>query len=319
MSKNIYVLSEGKLSVDEDAFRFDSKGELTRFPPHETESIELYGGGSLTSGVFSLSSKNNIPIHFFGYYGNYEGTYWPKELHFSGDLSIRQSALFLDFSKRIELCNILVNGIRINMKETIAHYKSTCEELFNNEVQRNTIQDLMMEEGRLWKKYYSEIDNIVFEPFRLEQRIKHPTLNYGNSLISFLNSLLYAEIVTQCRHVSLNPSISFYHSPTRSRFSLALDISEIFKPAFVSRIFVSLCNRSIIQANKKYFDDDNVVLLNKDGKQIVIKEWEKYMSNTLWSQKLSRNVSHREQIRFELFKLIKHYNGIENYSPFVMR
>ncbi|EQB66593.1 MAG: hypothetical protein AMDU2_EPLC00006G0150 [Thermoplasmatales archaeon E-plasma] len=34
MSKNIYVLSEGKLSVDEDAFRFDSKGELTPFSPH---------------------------------------------------------------------------------------------------------------------------------------------------------------------------------------------------------------------------------------------------------------------------------------------
>ena len=185
MTKTIYVLSEGRLSVDENVYRFDSNGELIRFPPYETESIEIYGGGSLTSGVFSLSSKNNIPIHFFGYYGNYEGTYWPKEVHFSGDLSIRQSALFLDFNKRIELCNILVNGIRTNMKATLVHYKSTYDELFNNEVQKKSVQDLMMEEGRLWKKYYSEIDTIVFEPFRLEQRIKHPTLNHGNSLISF--------------------------------------------------------------------------------------------------------------------------------------
>lgn len=319
MSRNIYIVNEGKLSVDETTFRFDSVDGLRRFPVLETEAIEFLGGGNLTSGVFSIASKNNIPIHFFGFYGNYEGTYWPKEMHFSGDLSIKQAALFLDFKKRIELCNILVNGIRKNMNRTITHYMKSCDELYNKIIVKENIQDLMMEEGRLWKKYYSNIDEVVSEEFRLEQRIKHPTLNYGNSLISFLNSLLYAEIITQCKHVSLNPSISFYHSPSRSRFSLALDISEVFKPIFVTRLFVSLCNKSILQGSEKHFDKGSVIILNKGGKEIVIKEWEKYMSTAIWNEKLSRNTSHREQIKFELFKLIKHYNRIEIYSPFEMK
>jgi CRISPR-associated protein Cas1 len=34
----------------------------------------------------------------------------------------------------------------------------------------------------------------------------------------------------------LNPTVSYLHEPSQRRFSLALDLSEIFKPLIVDRV-----------------------------------------------------------------------------------
>jgi len=315
MKENYYILGNGNLKAEEKVLRFDSKDGMKRLPVENIRSINIYGGANITSGSLNIASKYNININLFGYYGNYIGSFWPKESYFSGDLTIKQAELFLDNDRRIELCHILVEGIKMNMTH---FFKGTNMRTDTLDVPLNidSVQDLMLSEARMRKQYYKLLDQLLPEAFKIEERVKHPPNNFGNTLISFGNSRLYAEFVTQCRYVSLNPTISFYHSPESSRYSLPLDISEVFKPYLVDKFIIKIIKKGIIKTTD-FYKEGNGILLNDNGRKKFLQEWEKWLSEAYFYDKLKRNVSNRELLKIELYKLIKHYMNIEKYQPFM--
>jgi CRISP-associated protein Cas1 len=67
-------------------------------------------------------------------------------------------------------------------------------------------------------------------------------------LISFGNSLLYATTLSEIYRTQLNPTVSFLHEPSARRYSLSLDLSEIFKPIIV--------DRTIFKAGERAHDSD---------------------------------------------------------------
>lgn len=74
----------------------------------------------------------------------------------------------------------------------------------------------------------------------------HPPDNMINSLISFVNTLIYTKVLSEIYHTQLNPTISYLHEPGVRRFSLSLDIAEVFKPLIGDRVIFSLLNRKQI-------------------------------------------------------------------------
>ena len=315
MKENFYILGNGNLKAEEKVLRFDSKDGMRRIPVENIRSINFYDGGNLTTGALSLGSKYNIIFNFFGYYGNYIGSYWPKETYFSGDLTIQQAKLFLDSKKRLELCNILVNGIKSNMKYFLekSHIDTN---LLDIDLQGDTVEHLMLSEARMRKQYYKYFDQLLPDEFKIEERIKHPPNNFGNTLISFGNSRLYAELVTQCRYVSLNPTISFYHSPESSRYSLPLDVSEVFKPYLVDRFILKILKKQIIKPTD-FHKEGNGILLSENGRKKFLQEWERWLNEAYFYDKLKRHVSNRELLKIELYKLTKHFMDIEVYKYFM--
>lgn len=81
------------------------------------------------------------------------------------------------------------------------------------------------------------------QEINFNKRVMHPPDNMINSLISFVNSLIYAKTLSEVYHTQLNPTISYLHEPGARRFSLCLDISEIFKPLIGDRLIFSLLNK----------------------------------------------------------------------------
>jgi CRISPR-associated protein Cas1 len=315
MSESYYILKDGKMSADESTFRFDTKDDMKRLPLEGVTAIDFYGGGSLTTGAINIASKHNIPIHFFGYYGNYIGTFWPKEHYFSGDLTIKQAQVYLNDKKRLELSISLVSGIFENMQGLLKKFDGYLEN-FSLNVNQSTIEKLMLEEARMRKDYYSRLDGILNPDFAILTRERNPPTNFGNCLISFGNSLLYSEIVTQARKVSLNPSISFYHSAQSGRFSLALDLSEALKPGLVDRLIIQVTRQGIIKPTDEHFrSEGNGILLNERGRKTFITQWEKWLNVANYNIKINRKVSNREKIRFELHKFVKDIEGLETYKP----
>ena len=67
-----------------------------------------------------------------------------------------------------------------------------------------------------------------------------PPDNEVNALISFGNSHLYTVCLGELYRTQLTPTISYLHEPGARRFSLALDLSEIFKPLIVDRAIFRL-------------------------------------------------------------------------------
>ncbi len=134
-----------------------------------------------------------------------------------------------------------------------------------------------------------------------------------NALMSFLNSVVYTLVLKEIYKTQLNPTISYLHEPGYRRFSLSLDIAEIFKPILGDRIIFNLLNNG--QLSQKDFDKDlNYAYLKEGGRRTVINAFNEKIKQTILHKTLKRRVSYERLIRLELYKLIKHILEEKEYK-----
>jgi CRISPR-associated protein Cas1 len=116
-------------------------------------------------------------------------------------------------------------------------------------------------------------------------------------------------------HTQLNPTISFLHQPGERRYSLALDMAEVFKPVLVDRLIFTVLNKKQIQKNDFDFKV-NSCLLKENGKKTLVKAWDERLSETIAHPSLKKQVSYKHLVKLECYKLSKHLLGMEEYKPF---
>ena len=136
-----------------------------------------------------------------------------------------------------------------------------------------------------------------------------------NSLISYVNSLIYSKTLSEVYHTQLNPTISYLHEPGVRRYSLCLDISEVFKPLIGDRLIFSLLNRQQI-TEESFTQELNFLHLKKEASKLIVRELENSLKKTIKHKELGRQVSYQYLIRLELYKLIKHIIGEKEYEGF---
>lgn len=316
--RNYYILTDGILKRRENTLYFINKDGKRPLPIHAIYSIYAYGSLSISSQVVNLLSKESIPIHFFNKYGFYSGSFYPRETLLSGDLVIKQAKHFIDSEKRLRLASDFVKGAISNMKRVLSYYNldNNMDILLEDLRSCAKITEIMNVEGRARAEYYKLLDEILPEDFRIGERTRRPPQNMTNALLSFGNSLLYSTIISEIYNTQLNPTISYLHEPFERRYSLALDISELFKPIIVDRLILYLIKKNMI--NETDFEKDlNYSLLNENGKRKFITEYDKRLKKTIKHRKIRRKVSYKRLIRLECYKLIKHLLGKEQYKPFI--
>ena len=329
---NYYINSNGILKRKQNTVYFIRKKENNELekkilPIEKIYAIYAYGRITFSSSVVSYLSKYGIPIHFFNKYGFYEGSLYPRETLVSGDLLVKQVEHYLNKEKRLELAKQIVKGCIENIIKNLQYYERTKGELreeiervnlFLNELEwQNEISQIMAIEGNVWDVYYQSFNKIFPEEFHFDKRTKRPPENMINCLISFGNSLVYSTVLTEIYNTQLNPTISYLHEPFERRFSLALDISEIFKPLLTDRVIFKLINKRIIE--ERYFIKKlNCTLLNDEGRKLFLEYYDEKLKTTIKHRTLGRNVSFQRLIRLECYKLIKHLLGAKKYSPFVI-
>jgi CRISPR-associated protein Cas1 len=181
---------------------------------------------------------------------------------------------------------------------------------------------LMGLEGNIHENYYRAWPHILRKDpdLAFEKRVRHPPDNIVNCMISYGNGMLYATCIGAIYHTPLNPTISYLHEPGARRFSLAFDISEIFKPIIVDRLIFTLCNLNQIQAKHFQFSKDIVngverpiCYLNDAGRRIFSKAYQEKLNSTIYHRGLKRHVSYETLIRMECHKLAHHLCGSKTY------
>lgn len=179
-----------------------------------------------------------------------------------------------------------------------------------------TVDEIMGLEGMIRQTYYDAFE-LIINDFDMGTRTKQPPENEVNALISFGNMMCYSQCLRAIHQTQLNPTISYLHTPGERRYSLCLDISEIFKPIIVDRVIFKVLNKKEIQA--KHFDHKlNRCVLNDSGKKIFVKAMEDRLQETIQHRSLKRNVSYKHLLKLECYKLAKHILGMEEYKPFKM-
>ena len=182
-----------------------------------------------------------------------------------------------------------------------------------------SVEALMAIEGNIREAYYSAFNTIIDkDEFVFKGRNRRPPRDRINALISFGNTIAYTACLSEIYKTHLDPRIAYLHTTNFRRFSLNLDIAEIFKPILVDRIIFYLLARKMLRAN--HFEAKaGGILLNDTGRQVFITEWENRLRTTIKHRQIGRQVSYRRLIRLELYKLEKHLMGEKEYVPYVSR
>ena len=179
------------------------------------------------------------------------------------------------------------------------------------------VSELMGYEGNIRKIYYDAWNIIINQKIDFEKRVKHPPDNMINTLISFVNTIIYTRTLGEIYKTQLNPTISYLHEPGVRRFSLCLDLSEIFKPLIADRLIFSLLNKNQI-TESDFTKNLNFLHLDKKASQLIVKQIDEKIKTTVHHKELDKDVSYQYLIRLEAYKIIKHLIGEKEYQPFKM-
>ena len=329
MKSTKYITSMGELKRKDDSICFRKSGKNIYLPVENIKEIYCLNEISLNTKLLDFISSKNIIIHFFNYYGGYSGTFYPKARYTSGKLIIKQVEAFE--KNREEIAKAIVNGIAINVYETLYHYykhdkkevKLVLDWIRNNVSKRldcaDGIPEIMAVEGEIWQRFYSSFQYILPEDFIMNKRVKRPPDNPINALISFGNTLLYTKTISAIYQTHLNQSISFLHEPTEQRFSLALDLSEVFKPIIVFKTVFDLVNNRRLKVEQHFEKKTNYCILNEKGRQIFIEAFETRLESKFMNTRLKRKITYKTAIKYDGYKLIKYLFEAKPFIPFSIK
>ncbi len=326
MKQSYYIYNSGDLQRKDNTLRFTSyEGEKRDIPVERISDIYVMAEMTFNTAFINYISKYGIPVHFFNYYQFYTGSYYPRESLLAGQLLVKQVEHYTDPLRRLLLAQRFVEAAADNIYRNLRYYNGRGKDvsvqmgeisaLRKDIPKAETIEELMGIEGNIRKNYYRAWKIIINQEIDFEKRVMHPPDNMINSLISFVNSLIYSKTLSEIYQTQLNPTISYLHEPGIRRFSLCLDISEVFKPLIGDRLIFSLLNRNQITEDS-FTRELNFLHLKKEASQTVVREFEAKLKTTIMHKDLNRQVSYQYLIRLEAYKLIKHLIGEKEYEGF---
>ena len=306
---------------------FEIDGAKKFRPVEAVSDIFLFSEHMLNTKLLNFLGQYKIPVHIFNYYGFYSGSFFPREQYLSGHVTIHQAEHYLNKNERMILAYELLNAAASNILTNLTYYKNRGRDISEKILkikalkkslkEADSISYLMGIEGNIRDLYYSSFNEIVQNKIEFKKRVKRPPDNFINTLISFGNSLVYTSILSEIYRTQLDPTISFLHEPGYRRYSLALDISEIFKPIILDRMIFSMINKNEM-AEKDTEKALNHCYLKDKGRKKFLRKYDERLKKTIRHKKLNRNVSYRRLIRLECYKIVKHILGEDKYTGFKM-
>lgn len=333
MKRTYYILNPVELQRRENTLKLipildDGTHAKAKFIPIESiDDIYVFGALDMNSALVNYLGKSGIALHFFDYYEHYTGSFMPKEYLLAGKVIIEQVKYYNSKKKRLEIAKKIIDGAATNILKNIKYYKNRGKaDLEEFEIAISTlmlnienavdVDSLMGIEGNSRREYYKAFD-LIINNHEMAGRSKQPPKNEINALVSFGNMLCYTAVLSQIYHTQLNPTISYLHQPGYRRFSLALDIAEIFKPILVDRLIFRMLNKNELKKTD-FMQEVNGIKMKDSARQTFVRGWDERLKETIKHRKLNKSVSYKTLIRLELYKILKHIMSIEEYKPLKM-
>ncbi len=322
MKHEIYIISNGKLFCDSGTIGFvDIEGNKRNYPIRNISDIYCMGSVSLTSGIIKRVLMNELNIHFLSKYGTYRGSLSYSSI-LDGKVIRNQILSSLDQIKRTEIAREILISLKQAMKYLLIRYEKKGYLVRAYIDALNTIrydyiknvEELRGHEAVMWKLFYEGIRNII-KKFEFTKREYHPPKGEINAMISFGNMLLYSEVFSIIKEVGLLPEIGFLHESNEKRYTLAIDISEMFKPVLVFSTIIYLTNKKLIN-ERDFVNEAGYTFLNEEGKYTFIMEFNKRLNKTYYIKQLKRGTTIRFLIKRECQKLKESLKDNKKYESY---
>jgi len=328
MKQSYYLYKSGRIQRKDNTLEIVYKDNTKKSIPIErVDDIYVMTEFDFNTTLLNFLGKYGISVHFFNYYGFYTGTYYPKETLVSGKLLVKQVEAYTNQEKRLKIAKAFIEAASYNIYRNLTYYNNRGKDVkdFMKEIDYlrkqidlcKDVQELMGIEGNIRKVYYDTWNIIINQDIGFEKRVKNPPDNAINSLISYVNTIIYTRCLSEIYKTQLNPTISYLHEPSERRFSLCLDVAEIFKPIIADRLIFSMLNKK--QITEKDFEKNlNFLYIKDKARKEITKQFDMKLQTTIKHRTLGRDVSYEYLIRLEVYKLIKHLLGENKYEGFKM-
>lgn len=156
------------------------------------------------------------------------------------------------------------------------------------------LDGLRGEEGNAARIYFQSMQFLIRQAvrsdFAFDARSRRPPTDPMNAMLSFLYAILLHDCRSALEAVGLDPQLGFLHTVRPGRAALALDLLEEFRSVIADRLALTLINRGQIQAS--HFDrrGGGAVLLNDEGRKVVITAYQERKQETLTHPVLEQEV-----------------------------
>jgi CRISPR-associated protein Cas1 len=179
-------------------------------------------------------------------------------------------------------------------------------------------------EGEAAARYFEALPQVMKPQFRPDFpfacRTRRPPRSRFDALISFLYALATGDCRAALETVGLDPQLGYLHSVRPGRPALALDLVEEFRAPLADRLALTLINRAQIQP--KHFEEreGGAVLLNDEGRKIVITAWQTRKQEEVTHPVLQKGVPIGLLPQLQARLLARRLRGeIARYVPYLMR
>ncbi len=285
------------------------KEKRLQVPMHHLGAIVCIGDAMLSPALLGRCMEDGRSVVWLERGGRFRAR---VEGPVNGNILLRQAQYRMvdDAEKSIELARAflagklrnsrtsLLRGARDNADEREKATLVQSARLVAGHVRKlahaTDLDALRGEEGNAACIYFRSMQYLmrqrVREEFAFEARTRRPPLDPFNALLSFLYALVLNDCRSAIEAVGLDPQLGFLHALRPGRMALALDILEEFRSVIADRLALTLVNRAQIQS--KHFDPrpGGAILLNDEGRKIVIAAYQERKQENLVHPVLGQQV-----------------------------
>lgn len=318
---------------------------LRDVPIRDVERVLLVESVQLSSQALAVLMKRSVPVTLYGWNGKYLGGFHlPMKPHGlarlnqyrrtgDGVFALQATGRIIAakiYNQRRILQRLIGNRKRQGKnnkdnlpaatKAALVSVENTLQEL-NRIMARlkkaTGIETLRGQEGASTALYFSAWAKFLPSAFPFERRSKRPPLNSVNACISFGATLIYNEAVSYIQAHGLDPALGFLHATDNSRWSLALDLIEPFRPVIVEALTLDTFSHNLLKIDD-FEERDGGVYLTEKGRRVFIQQYESRLERQFMSECAGHRTTLRQQLENQAIMYKASLDAPEKFEPFLI-
>jgi len=294
----------------------------------DVAQVCVFGNVQVTAQAIREIAARGIPVCHFTYGGWFHAV-TTGMANKNVELRIRQFATAADARAALALARPFVSGKIKNSRTLLRRHLDSDPDgilgqlagLAGKADAATDAATLLGIEGMAAKTYFAGLACLLKGDvaFHLEGRNRRPPRDPVNALLSFVYALLTKELTIAVYSCGFDPMLGFYHRPRYGRPSLALDLTEEFRPLIADSVVLTLVNNGEVSTGS-FLRRAGGVALTSAGRRAVLAAFERRMETLVTHPIFKYRVSYRRILQVQARLLARTVLGeLQHYPSFCTR
>jgi CRISPR-associated protein Cas1 len=307
--------------------------KLAQFPAIAIGHIFCFGQVSVSPFLMGHCGEKGIGLTFYTEYGKFLARVQGRQ---SGNVLLRRKQYRWadDDEKTLAMVRITIaakvaNSRAILMRENRNHGENEilkqAAEHFATSIRRvkhaKNIDEARGMEGDAASVYFGVFNELIrTNGFTFNGRVRRPPTDPVNALLSFGYSLVTQECASALQGVGLDPYVGFLHRDRPGRVSLALDMLEEFRSAWVDRFMLTLINRKQINIKDFVTEASGAVRLTEEARKTLLTAYQERKQVEIIHPYLEEKIPIGLLPHCQAMLMARHIRGdTEYYPPYLLK